>query len=163
MNVADDGTKWSSTPDLTPHSRWFVGPEFLWKRETDWPQQLKRNISTEEELRPSLLANHVPSEPMINPHDYSSWKRILNVTAYVIRFIANCRRKMRKEPTTIRLLTESELISAEAHLLRVAQRDGYPEEIAHLEKSRQNSSFRTIPKQSSLYQLTPWLDSKGLM
>lgn len=30
MNVADDGTKWSSTPDLTPHSRWFVGPELDW-------------------------------------------------------------------------------------------------------------------------------------
>lgn len=29
MNVADDGTKWNTSPDLTTQSRWFVGPEFL--------------------------------------------------------------------------------------------------------------------------------------
>ncbi|XP_062714125.1 uncharacterized protein LOC134290910 [Aedes albopictus] len=66
MNVADDGTKWSTFPDLSPGSRWFVGPEFLRLQETDWPQQPTNNCSTEEELRPSFLAYHVPYEPLVN-------------------------------------------------------------------------------------------------
>ncbi|XP_062711164.1 uncharacterized protein LOC134289403 [Aedes albopictus] len=164
MNVADDGTKWGSRPDLTPDSRWFVGPEFLRQQEMDWPQQPTENRSTEEELRPSFLACHVPCEPLVNPRNFSNWKRMLNATAFVIRFPSNCRCKLLKKPTISGPATKDELVSAEAHLLRSAQRDGYPEEIAILEKSQPSpGNSRTIPKQSSLYQLTPWLDSRGLM
>ncbi|XP_029719406.2 uncharacterized protein LOC109431964 [Aedes albopictus] len=157
MNVADDGTKWTSRPDLTAVSRWFVGPDFLQRPETNWPQQPKKSRSTEEELRPRLIANHTVCEPVINPCNFTSWKRMLNITSYVLRFTANCRRKLRRESTTTGQLTTPELVSAEAYLLRTAQREGYPDEVTILEKSR------TIPKQSSLYQLTPWIDSKGLM
>ncbi|XP_062702274.1 uncharacterized protein LOC115258215 [Aedes albopictus] len=164
MNVADDGTKWSSKPDLTPDSRWFKGPEFLWQSETYWPKQPMKNSSTAEELRPSLIASHIPCEPAINPSKFSSWKRMLNVTALVLRFPANCSRKLGRTPTTTGSPTAVELNSAEAYLLRSAQRDSYPEEMAHLEKSRQNSNIsKTVSKQSSLFQLTPWLDGRGLM
>ncbi|XP_062703670.1 uncharacterized protein LOC115259000 [Aedes albopictus] len=164
MNVADDGTKWSSRPDLTPDSRWFVGPDFLRRSEKDWPKQPMKNRSTEEELRPSLLANHISTEPAINPCMFSSWKRMLNVTAFVLRFPANCRRKLQRTPSVTGSPTAEELSSAEAYLFRSAQRDSYPEEMAHLEKSLQNPDTpKTVPKQSRLYQLTPWMDGNGLM
>lgn len=39
LNVADEGTKWSKTPSFTQDSRWFRGPEFLWKGKDQWPSQ----------------------------------------------------------------------------------------------------------------------------
>ncbi|XP_062557227.1 uncharacterized protein LOC134222098 [Armigeres subalbatus] len=163
-NVADDGTKWTTFPDLTPTSRWFIGADFLWLREEDWPQQPSKSSSTENELRSNLLGLHVCFEPIIDSSKFSSWKRLLYITAFVIRFPDNCRRKLRRESITTGAPTTDELILAESYLLRSAQRDGYPDETAVLAKAQQKSnSLITIPKQSSLFQLSPWLDSRGVM
>ncbi|XP_062538120.1 uncharacterized protein LOC134206419 [Armigeres subalbatus] len=164
MNVADDGTKWSSSPDLTPKGRWFTGPDFLRRCEAEWPQQPTKASSTEEELRPNLHAFHSHYEPVIESSRFSSWKRLINVAALVTRFVNNCRQKLHGGMTTTGLLTEDELILAEAYLLRSAQRDGYPEEISTLEKPKHNSnSLSAVPKHSSLFQLSPWLDNQGIM
>ncbi|XP_065095811.1 uncharacterized protein LOC135717614 [Ochlerotatus camptorhynchus] len=164
MNVADDGTKWSSKPDLTPESRWFVGPDFLQRLEADWPPQLTKSRATEEELRPNLMACHTLYEPTIDTKNFSSWKRLLYVAVLVLRFPVNCRKKLCNETTVTGPPTTEELISAEAFLLRSAQREGYPEESAYLNKAQKNCiTSSTVPKQSSLFQLMPWLDSRGIM
>lgn len=36
LNVADDATKWQKSPDLSPTSRWFHAPDFLWKPRKQW-------------------------------------------------------------------------------------------------------------------------------
>ncbi|XP_055615021.1 uncharacterized protein LOC129761327 [Toxorhynchites rutilus septentrionalis] len=117
MNVADDGTKWSPGPDLSSESRWFIGPNFLRRCQADWPKQPMINCSTDKELRPNLLAYHFPCESTINPCEFSSWNRMLNVTAFIFRFLANCHRKIRKEPAVTGSPTTDELGTAEAYLL----------------------------------------------
>lgn len=89
-NVADDGTKWQRLPDLTSSSRWFRGPDFLWKPQEQWPGVSTCEEGTTEELKPSLF-HHTVVEPIIKFNRFSRWKRLVRAVAYVIRFITNLR------------------------------------------------------------------------
>ncbi|XP_064556691.1 uncharacterized protein LOC135441137 [Drosophila montana] len=41
QNVADDGTKWTKTPEIHGSTRWFNGPPFLYLEESQWPRTEK--------------------------------------------------------------------------------------------------------------------------
>ncbi|XP_055630622.1 uncharacterized protein LOC129771220 [Toxorhynchites rutilus septentrionalis] len=58
-----------------------------------------------------------------------------------------------------------ELQRAERYLLRCAQQESYPAEYAILRAAKKDmqASFGTVPKDSKLYQLTPFLDDNGLI
>ncbi|XP_062541564.1 uncharacterized protein LOC134209583 [Armigeres subalbatus] len=58
LNVADDATKWQKLPDLSPTSRWFCGPDFLWKTRELWLAHTSDFGETIEELRPRFLTSH---------------------------------------------------------------------------------------------------------
>ena len=79
-NIADDGTKWAKTPDLSTNSRWLKGPSFLWQRESDWPASPTRPDDTAEELRRNLLF-HVTTKPIIQIDRFSKWNRLLRSVA----------------------------------------------------------------------------------
>ncbi|XP_062703593.1 uncharacterized protein LOC134286045 [Aedes albopictus] len=164
-NVADDATKWVGWPDLSPDSRWFKGPDFLWRASSDWPRAPFNVSSTITELRPNLLAHFKVPEPIINVGDFSSWKRLLRVTTFVFRFPANCRRKLQKLPTVTSPLATVELVEAEAYLQRLAQIDSFREEIAILRKAQESQNEQTtpLPPKSVLYQLSPFLDARGVL
>ncbi|XP_053696848.1 uncharacterized protein LOC128744094 [Sabethes cyaneus] len=162
LNVADDGTKWETQPDTTPESRWFRGPDFLYRSEAEWPQVSSKSAHTVNELRPSFVAHHLAPDSFITISNFSNWKRLTNVTAYVHRFIANCHRKRLKKHAVGGPLSKEELYEADGSLFRLAQREGYPDEIVRLTKN-QNDADRIIPKNSQLYKLSPWLDDRGVM
>ncbi|XP_062557946.1 uncharacterized protein LOC134222813 [Armigeres subalbatus] len=159
LNVADEGTKWGKLPDMTTDSRWFNGPQFLQQPEKEWPSQLARNSQTDTELRPRLLTHHAISSPAIH---VSSWKRLITISAFVHRFIANCRRKIQKKSIICDTLSTEELQIAERSVIRQVQREVYPSEIAAL-KDSMNGPTNCIPKASPLFKLTPWLDDQGLL
>ncbi|XP_062713943.1 uncharacterized protein LOC134290763 [Aedes albopictus] len=58
-------------------------------------------------------------------------------------------------------LTRDELRTAEHYLIRQAQQDAFPDEIAILRKHDQQTV--SLPKSSVLHNLTPWLDAGGLL
>ncbi|XP_062713286.1 uncharacterized protein LOC109410494 [Aedes albopictus] len=155
LNVADDATKWEKFPDMTPESRWFIGPDFLRLPEEAWPCQSVKGSKTDTELRPRLLTHFTLPDPAIN---VSSWKRMLKVATLVHRFPANCRLKKQRKPILRGPPSTEELQLAERYVIRQAQREAYPEETATLQHPS-----KSIPKTSSLYKLTPWLDDHGLM
>ncbi|XP_065090559.1 uncharacterized protein LOC135711619 [Ochlerotatus camptorhynchus] len=165
LNCADDATKWSRLPDMSSNHRWYKGADFLWRAEEDWPPSPTLSGSTENELRPSFLAHHELLEPVISVSNYSSWKRLVKVAALVHRFASNCRLKHARRPILTGTLTANDLLSAGCLLIRLAQRETYPDEIAVLQKASRcpDSCTSTIPKTSSLYPLTPWLDDHGIM
>ncbi|XP_065073869.1 uncharacterized protein LOC135697938 [Ochlerotatus camptorhynchus] len=158
LNVADDGTKWEKFPDMTPESRWFIGPDFLREPEEAWPCQIAKGSKTDTELRPCLLTHFTVPDPPIN---VSSWKRMVKVAAFVHRFAANCRLKKQKKPVHCGPPSAEELQIAERYVIRQAQREAYPDEAAILKSV--NGSPKPIPKTSPLFKLTPWLDDHGLM
>ncbi|XP_062709120.1 uncharacterized protein LOC134288391 [Aedes albopictus] len=164
QNPADDATKWNTLPELTPKDRWFNGADFLWRPEKDWPNPPNCKDSTDNELRPSLLAHHASSEPVLRLDDFSSWERLRRVVAYVHRFADNCRNRGRGMPTATGPLTAKQLQTAEHSLIRLCQRESYADEIATLQNPQQHPEKTTsVAKSSSLYQLTPWLDDNGIM
>ncbi|XP_058827942.1 uncharacterized protein LOC131687869 [Topomyia yanbarensis] len=159
LNVADDATKWEKSPDMTPSSRWYNGPEFLWLPEEAWPHQLVKGSKTDTELRPSLLVHLIKPDTSIK---VSSWKRMINVAIVVHRFPANCRLRNQNRPIVCGPPTSEELLVAERYVIRQAQREAYPDEVSILLKPS-GVSNSSVLKASSLYKLSPWLDEHGLM
>ncbi|XP_062705505.1 uncharacterized protein LOC115255509 [Aedes albopictus] len=160
-NVADDGTRWRDRLDLSASSRWFKGPEFLMQAEENWPTLPQKLLSTEEEMRPSVLLHFKVPEPAIDVGRFSSWRRLLAVTGYVLRFCLNLQRRRSQHPLRTGPLSSEELREAEEHHYRQAQRDVYQDEVAALETKE--STIKRIPKTSPLYKLSPFVDESGVM
>ncbi|XP_065076509.1 uncharacterized protein LOC135700047 [Ochlerotatus camptorhynchus] len=167
LNVADDGTKWKGLPDLAPKARWFNGPEFLQYLETDWPRSPTRTNSVNLELRPSVLTHFIAPEPIVSTSKFSSWKRLVKVVALVQRFPVNCRLKKLQKPIVSGPFSDRDISSAESYLIRQAQQEAYPDEIAVLRKQQQqqcsDQPSTSIPKSSVLHQKTPWMDQNGIL
>ncbi|XP_065079912.1 uncharacterized protein LOC135702797 [Ochlerotatus camptorhynchus] len=165
LNVADDGTKWKGLPSLASETRWFTGPEFLQHPETRWPDSYTSSNEAVLELRRSVLTHFIAPEPIVCSSDFSDWNRIVKVVALAHRFPANCKLKRLQQPIVSGPLTNHEILTAESYLIRVAQQEAYPEEIAVLQKSLQCSDQLStpIPKSSPLHQKTPWLDQNGIL
>ncbi|XP_062714304.1 uncharacterized protein LOC134291053 [Aedes albopictus] len=156
-NVADDATKWQGRPDLTAGSRWFNGPEFLRRSERNWPEQPQFNKYTQEELRPHLVAHISTATPALNVTDYSNWRRLVNAAGLLLRFPANCRRKLQHYPILTGPLIKEEIRAAENRLIQQAQRDNFTEEIATLLKGQQ------IARTNPLFKSTPFIDDSGVL
>ncbi|XP_058448836.1 uncharacterized protein LOC131428813 [Malaya genurostris] len=164
LNVADDGTKWQRRPDMSPNSRWFNGPKYLQLSEEFWPPIVHKNSVTDEELRPSVLLHHQVSSPMISASNFSSWKRLLRVTGYVIRFVTNLQLRVRRKDLITGSLSSEELQQAEKYHFKSAQFDVSPDEVTLLQIDRQQSeSSKSISKSSAVYKLCPFLDTHGVM
>ncbi|XP_062537864.1 uncharacterized protein LOC134206189 [Armigeres subalbatus] len=162
-NVADDGTKWKRVPDMRKTSRWFHGPEFLKTSEVEWPVKIHVDNATSEELRPHLLLHIKFPEPIIDPQNFSKWTSLLRRCAYVFRFIGNVKTSSSEE-RTVGALTAGELVKAENYLYRLAQGSSYADELAILSNTRASKdSTLTIPKNSSIYYLCPFLDQHGVL
>jgi hypothetical protein len=152
FNVADDLTK-----GLTVHEinvRWLPGPEFLQFNEEQWPTQRGTPNMKEvnKERRKVIMSCATNADtPMIDCTKFSCWKRLLRVTAYVIRFCHNARAKLSRNdnadiPTYEGPLSPTEIQSAEEYWLKFSQID--------LKKRMKRGDFQT---------LTPFLDSKGII
>ncbi|XP_062533635.1 uncharacterized protein LOC134202633 [Armigeres subalbatus] len=162
-NVADDGTKWKRVPDMSKTSRWFHGPEFLKYPEEEWPVKIYADNVTTEELRPHLLLHIRLPEPIIDPQNFSKWTSLLRRCAYVFRFIGNVKTSS-IENRTVGALTTLELVKAENYLFRLAQGSSYADELVVLSNIRASKdSTLTLPKNSSLYHLCPYLDQHDVL
>ncbi|XP_062539013.1 uncharacterized protein LOC134207307 [Armigeres subalbatus] len=116
------------------------------------------------------------------------WAKLLRVAATVVRFIANCRRKIRGEPVVTAQATakqqqlmktmaanyesvkaplrREELQQAETILWRQAQWDSFPDEMSTLTnnlKQRPGARMETIKKSSQIQKSSPTLDDEGVL
>ncbi|XP_065094629.1 uncharacterized protein LOC135715158 [Ochlerotatus camptorhynchus] len=164
QNVADDGTKWQRTPDLSPSSHWFKGPAFLWEQRSAWPVQPANHGETTSEMKVSVNV-HVAGEPVLNFAKYSNWRKLLRVSAYVLRFMKNLRARLQRQPPSTGILNQSELFEAECCIYRQAQLETFGEEVSSLICHKEASEKKVIPilKSSSLYKLSPFLDDYGVL
>ncbi|XP_055923707.1 uncharacterized protein LOC129954075 [Eupeodes corollae] len=156
LNIADEATKWSKTPDITQSSRWFTGPIFLEQEEANWPKEDGDIISTDLELKHQILHISIVN-PLFKVHRFSKWIRLLRTGAYVFRYALNLKRKKDKCPLIYGEITQEELKKAEALLYRQAQQEEYGEYIDHLR------SGKRLKRSSVLYQLSPYLDGNDLL
>ena len=173
LNCADDATRGLHAKELSTDHRWFSGPEFLYKKEEDWPQ--RKRIKVEErsedylaEITKSKMAFAAEiSQTWLDPLKFSSWTRLIRVTAWVLRFVAKLLAKEKKsakpenpeyETCGEVILTPAELDKAGKLWVKQAQIERFAKEIKELK-----GGGGEVSKQSHLKPLTPIVDELGVL
>ena len=91
----------------------------------------------------------------MNPKRYSKFVRLVRVTAWVLRFIDNCRSK--KENRLSSELTVEELSDSENSIIRSMQRAYFGREIEAIKSKHEISSS------SQLLTYHPFIDDEGML
>ncbi|KAL9968821.1 hypothetical protein ACROYT_G020955 [Oculina patagonica] len=179
-NPADDATRGLDLTDLSAESRWFQGPAFLHEGEESWPSESRpgQTDCTEEGkqelLKINLTFQSKKSLPLLDAEKFSSWLRLLRITAYVLRFISKCKTAgLQKEQRNMssdnqaknigpnanlkETLEPEEIKNAEKYWVREAQRERFSEELTNLKGGG------TVSKSSQLWRLSPFMDSDGIL
>ena len=156
-NPADCASRGLYPSELLEHRLWWDGPDWLKRPASDWPFQAA--IPTTESLDEiRLICHHSVLERatlVIPLNCHSSYIRLKRVTAWMFRFIQNCRNQESQRITSY--LTTEELLWADHYWILYSQQDHFSPEIESL---RLNS---TIPESSSLFPLHPFIDSNGVV
>ncbi|XP_021957208.1 uncharacterized protein LOC110853263 [Folsomia candida] len=151
LNVADDATRDNLESDLGQSSRWFKGASFLYKSEEMWPKEdfrSKQEADDSMELKCAVVnVTRELHKNLLSPEKYSSFCKLIRVTAWISRFI----NKLKKKTFTGSDLTVVELNKAELYWIKVIQQESFPEEIKSLNEGKQ------LTKRSVLYKLSPEL------
>lgn len=160
-NVADDATKWHTSPDISSESRWFRGPHFLRRERIHWPKDADNTETTNEELRARYVGYHgtAPShQGYLSIHErFSRWSGLLRVTAAVFLSIRIWKMYRKSSPSIRRKIEQDDLKRAEICLWKEAQSDAFGDEIAALAKGK------PVSRLSSVYKLSPYLDEVSLL
>ena len=175
-NPADHSTRGLTVTELKENELWWNGPEFLKESRDKWPKEkfAEQNAQVFAEMKPQRKDDAVcfsatqqdesEEDWRLKPSRFSKWYRLsltkrlelglslVRVTAWVHRFVANCR-KSKKERVSGEL-TANELQGVEEIIIREAQMEVYCQEITALKEKK------SLPKRSSILNLTPiWKDS----
>nr|CAI5839781.1 unnamed protein product [Callosobruchus analis] len=157
-NPADIITRGCKTTDLANNSLWLLGPPWLSNDhllERQYPEMSE--INEIPELK-GITHLHISTE--IIELDifsrFSSFNKLLHVTAFCMRFIENC-----KSPKPNRNLNKSLLIpeieDATVRLIRLIQSQLLYDDIDHLKR------FNCLPKKSKIRCLHPFIDENQIL
>lgn len=95
LNVADLATRGASASDIQAESPWIQGPEFFKSNESECPiddvPMSAPPIAEAELKRKVLRVKQVSVPPLVDLTAYSTWIKLLRVTAWILRFRYNLR------------------------------------------------------------------------
>ena len=163
QNPADVCSRGTSATDLQTHGMWWSGPVFLSEGRENWPSQETvepaLNIEDPEVKKPreAVLVTQVSSERLLDAARYSSWLRYKRTVAWVMRFAGNMKQKKNGGDQIRGPLTVSEIQAAEIYILKESQRLTFTAEL------KATADSVAVPVDSSLAQLSPFLDEQGLL
>ena len=132
--------------------------------EEKWPKGISarklRKQTVDEPLAQDMTVTWIGAakdtkNEYFSPAKYSSLARFLRVTAYLTRFIYNCRHS--KSEGRIGTLLVEEIEHAQKFWIRTTQAESFPQEVAALKSKRHVSS------KSKLVLLSPFLDEHGIV
>jgi hypothetical protein len=160
-NPADLCSRGVSVKELSQSELWWQGPTFLKLNELEWP---RRKIEEGNEVAVERKTTSVSFQTTIvsigttwklNPTNWSNWKQLSHVLAWVLRFVNNVRTDCEKRQ--VGSLTPEEVEEAERDLIRDAQRKMFRDEYAAI---RDNKPLAT---KNRLSKLMPRIDDDGLL
>ena len=130
LNLADLGSRGANIGKLESQA-WFTGPDWI-LTEDDWPEQpeLKGSNETLDEQKttqPIFFCNERERDEWDDLLDRSSYWRTLRVTAWMLRFVNNCRSKTKKVKRKSGPLNTDEIMSARNRWIRRVQRNDQPD------------------------------------
>ena len=147
LNPADDISRGITVDEL--EGRWKSGPEFLSLPEEQWPVERVQPdpVEIDEEKRSIKRVLHITEAEVIDCSRFSSWRRLVRVTAYILRFVRRLKSRVQKKQdeatATDTSLTPSELDDAETHWIQHAQK-----------------SLRDRLKSADLKSLSPFIEKE---
>jgi hypothetical protein len=136
---ADDATR-STVKQFNTDSQWFKGPNFLKTSSDEWPQESKtdnddgfddiQGLDTRNTEEQHILV--LQEEEFFNEIEQrsSSWPKMVQVLAWVKRFISNCRSSTRKKGE----LDLNEIKWSEKGWWQHVQRQYFSEDFARMKK-----------------------------
>lgn len=159
QNVADDATKTSNVPNLDISGRWYQGPEFIRRPESEWPSKRKIEPNTPEEMKVHCLYSKLMMPSLIQVERFSNWNRMVRSLAYVIRYVRVLKAKV------LGPLTQIELVKSRNLIFRQAEYENYADEMVTLERNKvlPEDKQKQIHKSSSLINCLPYLDESNVL
>lgn len=160
-NPADCASRGLLGDEILAHPLWWHGPPWLRLAHNQWPNT-SLNLPASAPLEERIIAANISTsiEPFELASRYSSWPKLIRVTAYVIRFVSLCRRLKRDasdEPSTGSALSASDCRAAKTFWIKYIQAEVFPKELQSL------AANQPIPAKSSLLSLNPVLDRDGII
>ncbi|HGJ5890207.1 MAG TPA: DUF1759 domain-containing protein [Arsenophonus apicola] len=155
-NPADLATRGLELQDLQTSNLWWQGPPWLIRNPSEWPESTVDLNGTETSEQKSSVVVHTVQEVLQNELflRYSSFTRLLRVTALLRRFGFNLRTADRRRSGG---LSSVELSDARILLCHLSQLDTFSAELNDLRKGR------PVKMSSPLSSLNPFLDQFGLL
>ena len=152
----------------------------VFSSENEWPVNDVPPEDTQEDARGVVLFHEI-----VKPEAVSTWKKLIRVTAMVLRFVSNCRRKHQGKPVlTVKAtakqlwfkksndkaielpLQQNELEAAEKVLWKQAQWESFPDELNVLTRNQRllpGQLPERVSKRSCIYKLSPVIDQDGVL
>lgn len=160
-NPADLITRGVTAKSFIKNELWLNGPTWLLDRHfKPLSNENMSNILTTFSISEGTANNNSQQFEMLTK--YSSVKKLLRVTAYVMRFYKNLKAKnsnrcLIQKTDVIKSPTAEEIDEAQQIWLKQEQKRFYEEEVKYLRNQK------SIPATSKLLCLNPFMDGKGVM
>ena len=157
-NPADCASRGIFPSELLEHPLWWNGPEWLRLSPDQWPCQAplpEIEMPTDEEKTVCLHAA-VKDQAIVSLQQFSSFSRLKRVTAWVHRFINNCRKPMKDRSPSLYLSTP-ELAVSETYWILITQHEAFATEVHRL------TMKLPLTKSSRIFSLHPFIDNLGVL
>ena len=162
QNPADLLSRGLDPAKLVNNHLWFTGPQFL--NQSSLPESDEHSLAPEfynefkksKQTKQECVSLSTAMQPNFDLSErFSSLTKLQRVTAFVLRFIKNC--KSSKSERISGPLASSEINEALFILIKIHQSIEFPKEISALRKDTPLSS------KSKLLSLAPFLDKDGIL
>ncbi|XP_040173686.1 uncharacterized protein LOC120906238 [Anopheles arabiensis] len=162
-NPADLVSRGMSAADFLKSKLWSFGPDWLSLPASIWPNSNPEPANeTNLEIRQvsAAVVNTTTNHPWFAL--CSSYKRLLRIVSYCIRFTRNAKEKARTQRTAAQhpaplIVTPEYMETANTVLSRLAQQDAFSAELGQLKKGNE------VMRQSPLRALSPFFDEQGII
>lgn len=154
QNPADLASRGVDPHQIKDSSLWWLGPPFLYKSQEYWPTLNSHHIDELPEVKVHTTIIAEPVKSCINIMKYSNLNFLQRMTAYMCRFIHNCKNTKDRR---VGPLSVDELDMAFSRLAKISQQESFP-----LELNECLNQGKLKPK-SIVASLNPFLDSQGLL
>lgn len=187
-NPADLVSRGLSAGEIGNSQLWWHGPSWLAQPQATWPKPVdwratKQNADMAFELKvhslnvcnKGLEITSANGAERIHLLEYSnSLRKILRITAFVLRFVKNCKRRAENGQSNIHTRasgsnqipypSREEQSQAGKYWIRLSQQAEYSKDYKHLSGKLSEPNSRTdLPESSKLISLRPFMDSDKLL